>query len=105
MGRAVININLPFVMKKKANVWVSSCPALDVVSQGKSEVEAKKNLEEALKLFLEVCLERGTLEAVMKECGFSLITRKIRSKKASGDVISVPLPFDIKGNSPSQCHA
>jgi len=101
MGRAVININLPFVMKKKANVWVSSCPALDVVSQGKSEIEAKKNLEEALKLFLEVCLERGTLE----ECGFSLIAKKIRSKKASGDVISVPLPFNIKGNSPSQCHA
>jgi len=41
-----------------------------VHSQGKTEVQAKKNLIEALSLFLESCHERGTLDAMLKECGF-----------------------------------
>ncbi len=40
-------------LKKRSNHWVASYPVLDVVSQGATKEEAKKNLEEALRLFLQ----------------------------------------------------
>ena len=38
---------------KEGNIYVASCPKLDVASQGKSMEEALRNLEEALELYLE----------------------------------------------------
>ena len=32
--------------------------------------EAKKNIAEALFMFFRSCFERGTLDAVLKQCGF-----------------------------------
>ncbi len=69
MNRVVFEVKLPATVKKKAAYWVSSCPALDVFSQGPTEEEARKNLEEALRLFLLSCYERNTLEEAVKECG------------------------------------
>ncbi|MBF0103493.1 MAG: hypothetical protein HQK77_21540 [Desulfobacterales bacterium] len=62
---------LPIKIKKRKKWFVSSCPILDVCSQGETEDHAKKNLIEALSLFLTSCYERNTLEAVLKECGFT----------------------------------
>ena len=53
-----------------ATGFVSFCPALDVYSQGPSEEAAIENLAEALQLFVESCLARGTLDRVLKDCGF-----------------------------------
>ena len=47
--RALFSLTLPVTVKKKAKVYVSSCPCLDVFSQGQTEEEAEKNLGEALK--------------------------------------------------------
>ena len=47
---------------------VSVCPPLDVFSQGETEEAALANLAEALQLFIESCIERGTLEEVLKDC-------------------------------------
>ena len=46
------------------------CPALEVGAQGETKNNAIKNLKEALPLFLIPCLERDTLDAVLKDCGF-----------------------------------
>jgi predicted RNase H-like HicB family nuclease len=41
-------------------VWVVECPAIPgCVSQGKTKVEALENIQDALKLCLEVRAERG----------------------------------------------
>ena len=45
-------VSLPFSIKKKANYFVSSCPVLDVWSQGETKEKAIENLREALQLFL-----------------------------------------------------
>ena len=50
--------------------YISVCPPLDVFSQGETEEAALANLAEALQLFVESCYERGTLEGVLKDCGF-----------------------------------
>ena len=52
---------------REGDVYVSYCPALDLYSQGDTEEEASANLIEALQLFIQSCVERGTLDAVMKE--------------------------------------
>ena len=56
--------------------YIAHCPALDVFSQGETEAAAVENLAEALQLFVESCRERGTLDAVLKECGFQVDTAR-----------------------------
>jgi len=65
-----MTVKLPVKIQKKGSLYVSSCPALDVFSQGNTKKEARKNLGEALAAFLTGCIEHGTLAAVLKACGF-----------------------------------
>ena len=59
-------LQLPVKIKKRAKWFVASCTILDVHSQGETQAKAKKNLVEALSLFLISCFERGTLGTVLK---------------------------------------
>ncbi len=98
-------VSLPFSIKKKANYFVSSCPVLDVLSQGETKEKATENLREALQLFLLDCFERGTLDKVIKESGFFVSNNLNRVKKKAnlGHEIDVPLPFVIDHHAP-RCH-
>ncbi|MFQ6052555.1 MAG: type II toxin-antitoxin system HicB family antitoxin [Candidatus Hydrothermarchaeota archaeon] len=90
-------VSLPIAIKKKQKYYVSSCPILDVWSQGETREKAVSNLREALQLFLIDCYERGTLDKVLKECGFTAV-RRLPSKKHLSTFkheIDVPLPFLI----------
>ena len=101
------NMKLPVVIVKKEKWFVSSCPVLDVVTQGRTLQQAKKNLEDALSLFLSSCYERGTLDAVLKQCGFvsdHSATHTIEQPDNS-EYIDVPLPFVIDMGNPRRCHA
>jgi len=50
--------------------YVSYCPELDVSSCGYTIEEARKNLQTAVKLFLEESEKMGTLEAILEESGY-----------------------------------
>lgn len=65
-----ITLCLVCTVKREGRKWVTGCPKLDLFSQGKSEDEAKQALEEAISLWVEDCLERGTLERALEEVGF-----------------------------------
>ena len=55
----------PIEVKKKGKLWIAGCPGLDIYSQGSTKDKARKNLDEAIRLFIESCSSRGTLaEAV-----------------------------------------
>lgn len=100
------NLKLPARVRKQGVYYVSHCPALDVYSQGPTERKALENLVEALQLFITSCYERGSLDTVLKDCGFSPVIRRRRkqTKLASGcHNITVPLPF--KAPTRSLCHA
>lgn len=58
------------VKRDTGSRWVTGCPALDLFSQGENEEEAKRCLEEAIELWVEDCLERGTLDQALREAGF-----------------------------------
>ncbi len=51
--------------------WIASCPEIDLATQGETYGDAEENLRDALDAWFSTCLEMGTLEAALKECGFS----------------------------------
>jgi len=104
MIRISFEIKLPFTIKKKANVYVSSCHILDIHTQGATEKEAKDNLSEALTLFFLTCIERGTLDAALKECGFKAMKHPVKFPK-DHRFIKIPIPFAVDSQRFSECHA
>lgn len=61
-----------FVRRETRNRWIAVCPKIDVVTQGKSADDAKRCLDEAVQLWFEDCIERGTLQQALRECGLSV---------------------------------
>jgi len=41
------------IIKKEDDMYVALCPELDIASQGNTVEEARQNLKEAIKMFLE----------------------------------------------------
>lgn len=62
-------------------VWIASCPELDLATQGTSQEDARLNLNEALDAWFSCCLEYGTLDGALRECG--LPPQRIASIKKS----------------------
>lgn len=52
--------------------FIATIPALELSSFGYSKEQALAKLQEALGLFIEACLERGTLADVLLECGWKM---------------------------------
>ena len=103
MAEMMITMNVPVCVYQEADVYVAHCPLLDVASQGCSREEARSNLAEALELFIETCIEMGTLDAVLKQCGFKQIPKPADAVN-SGDQIEVSLPY-YANSSISECRA
>lgn len=62
-----MKIKLPVKIIKKSKRYVASCSVLGVSSQGNTRKKAKNNLIEALALFFISCIERDTLDAILKK--------------------------------------
>jgi predicted RNase H-like HicB family nuclease len=58
---------LTAIIEREDDMYVASCPELDVVSQGSSVEEAKSNLQEAVELFLESASETEVTERLHSE--------------------------------------
>jgi hypothetical protein len=80
-----------------------------VHSQGDTKKKAVENLRQALSLFFISCFERGTLDAVLKECGFEAVQPLSLHQEAplqpEKDFIDVPIPFQVRRPSQAACHA
>lgn len=109
MQKQTISIvfKLPATVRKKKDWYVSSCPVLDVYSQGETKDKALNNLIEALRLFFISCIERGTLDQVLKDCGLQPTGRKVITRVSKKyESIDVSLPFEIPYKSYAHlCHA
>jgi predicted RNase H-like HicB family nuclease len=104
MVRVLFQVVLPIKIKKKPGVYVSSCDVLDVHSQGYTEAAARKNIEEAVRLFITGCFEMGTLDEVLKECGFQIAAAPPRKRPGNKNFITVPIPFLAKNHCRTSCH-
>jgi predicted RNase H-like HicB family nuclease len=67
--RITMEFKVPARIRKKGKWFISSCPLLDVHSQGYTRNEAEHNLVDALSSFLISCYERGTLGEVLPRRG------------------------------------
>ncbi|MEZ4527374.1 MAG: hypothetical protein R2941_15755 [Desulfobacterales bacterium] len=89
-----LDVRLPAKIQKKEKWYTASCPALDVISQGETAFQARQNLCEALTLFFTSCLERNTLDAVLRQCGFiSVSATEPEDQQKEEDFINIPLYF------------
>lgn len=69
VGKVAFRMQVPAEVREEAGMFYSSCPVLDVHSQGHSQKEALENLIEALTLFVETCYEQGTLGQLLRQIG------------------------------------
>ena len=88
------------IIKAPEGGYISYCPALDLCSQGDTRPEARKNIIEATRLFIESCFNRGTLKDVLAECGFHPAGTKIRRRKNpsppfAGEGRKITIPAEI----------
>ena len=95
-------VSAPVEVRPDPVGFVSYCPPLDIYSQGPTEEEALENIVEAIQLFLESCFTRGTLDKVLRDCGFELDEKFIPSKPNKDEhMVAVPLSLVAR----DQAHA
>jgi predicted RNase H-like HicB family nuclease len=58
------------VHSREGGMHLCYCCALDVMTQGPTEVAARRNLTEAVMLFHESCTELGSRDELFRELGF-----------------------------------
>lgn len=93
MATVTIKINVPVDIYQDGGVFVANCRRFGVVTQGCTRIEAERNISDALVLFFETCLEMGTMDEVLKECGFERVSISERDPEPCGTCIEVALPF------------
>ena len=96
-GNSVVNVLLEVQLIKEGDYIVSYCPALELSSFGITEDDAKEGFEGILETFLKDTHEKGTLERVLLDLGWSLKKiptvkyqppiRKVRTKQRNSSYI------------------
>jgi hypothetical protein len=87
-----------FSRRENTRRWIATCSAVAVVSQGKSDADARRCLQEAVELWFESCVERGVLDQALREANFRPLpvthadVARRRKAKASGVLGE---PFEI----------
>jgi len=102
-GIIKVNVRLPYKVNEENNWFIACCFPLDIHAQGRTEKEAVKQLKEAVELFLTSCVEMGTLEKVLKECGITLAKQKKPLSFQKQPTISIPLNLITENY--RECHA
>lgn len=64
---------------KEGDVYVAYVPELDVSSCGDTPEQARKNIQDAVRVFLETSEEMGTLKDILEESGYRLEDDKWRA--------------------------
>ncbi len=90
MGRRLKNleIKIPIQIIKEDKIFVAYTPALDLCTQGDTYEETEKMLAEIIHIFFEECIERGTIEQVLTECGWTRVSPKKEWIPPSREVIA-----------------
>lgn len=66
------NVVLDVLIGIQGDYYVAYCPALELSSYGQSEIQARKNFETELEIFLEETEKRGSLEKILLKLGWCL---------------------------------
>jgi len=66
-----------YVFNEKGT-YISYCPSLDLSTSGDTISKAKSNFKEMFNLYLETCIEMGTLEADLEAHGWEKVKNNIK---------------------------
>jgi len=69
-----IKTKLGVIFFKEGKKFIAYSPALDLSTYGNTFAEAKKRFAEAVEVFLEETIKMGTLEDVLKDCGWQKVS-------------------------------
>lgn len=72
--RVTLRVNLRGYLKRQGKIWSAGCPSIQVFSQGSTKDAARRCLQEAIELWFDSCVERGTLDQALREVGFAPVT-------------------------------
>lgn len=70
--RGGIELTIEVLLVKEGEHWVALAPALGVSSHARTKEEARTAFTEALDIFLEETVQRGTLERLLLNLGWTL---------------------------------
>lgn len=67
------SVRLDTWLRRDGRAWLTWCPSIDVRTQARTKKGALEALREAVQLWFESCIERGVLDAALKEVGFEKV--------------------------------
>jgi len=90
--QTTLPITVKIIREKEAAdaPYVAYSPELDIASAGSTELEARKNLREAVNLVFEGAKEDGNLQEFLEEIGFSKEKGRFKAPKITTEKVSLP---------------
>jgi len=87
-----VTVYLTCTMQQEGDWYVTECTSLPVATQGKTDSEAMANMIEAIKMFLESCIKRNTLEKVLLRYKWRPRLNPPRDLPSKSFSLPVPVP-------------
>ena len=94
-GHISIMANLEGRLFMEDGKWISYCSSLELATCGDTKEEAIKNTEEAIRLFFDACVKKGTLEKALKELGWKVEDKIVLKAINQPEKITPPPAFMI----------
>lgn len=69
--------NIEFYIYEDGGVFMAYCPALDLATSGKTYIDAVTNFYECFQLYVETCLEFGTLHDDLIAHGWKMTAKTV----------------------------
>jgi predicted RNase H-like HicB family nuclease len=97
MSTSKVFFDLPVSILKEGEVFVAYSPAVEVSTVGETFEEAQQHFEEAVNIFFEEIIKKGTLDEALTELGW----QKKNNQFSPPMVVSHQLrPFSFNRNVP-----
>ncbi|OGM79540.1 hypothetical protein A2382_00080 [Candidatus Woesebacteria bacterium RIFOXYB1_FULL_38_16] len=71
-----IQFSLPVIVMKEANSFVAYSPALDLSTAAETFDKAKAAFEEAVSIFFEEIVDKGTVNEALEELGWQKVNKE-----------------------------
>ena len=83
--------------EKELGYYAAYLPQLDLYGIGNTEKKAIKDLTQVLNLTIDSCIEKGTLETVLEQAGFTkrVGSTVLKPKSAPRNIINTATPVPI----------
>ena len=84
-----MTLEVPFIMKRGKSGFVAECIDLNIVTQGSTLKETRKNVAEAIKLHLKSANELGILDDELEKLG--VVKKKNKLEVLPRELENVPV--------------